>query len=144
MNANSSGFTLIELMIVVAVLAIIVVIAYPSYDAFVTRTRRAEAKRELLALATAQERYFTNCNAYAAALDGSQANCTGLGGGAATRTTENGYYLMSLAGGGGSYTLTATAQGPQARDTVCGNFTLTDTGAKTVSGTGTVEACWPR
>ena len=144
MKRNPRGFTMIELMIVVAVMALIVMIGYPSYEAFVTRTRRAEGKRELLALATAQERYFTNCNAYAAALDGSQANCTGLGGGAATRRSENGYYVVSLAGGGTSYTLTATAQGPQARDAVCGNFTLTDTGAKTVSGTGTVEDCWPR
>ena len=144
MKRNPRGFTLIELMIVVAVMAILVLIAYPSYDAFVTRTRRAEAKRELLALATAQERYFTNCNGYAAALDGSQANCTGLGTGAATRRSENGHYLVSLAGGGASYTLTATAQGVQAQDAICGNFTLTDTGTKTVSGTGTVEDCWPR
>ena len=144
MTRKTRGFTLIELMIVVAVRAVLVLVAYPSYESFLTRTRRAEAKRELLALATAQERYFTNCNAYAAALDGSQANCTGLGGGAATRTTENGYYLISLAGGGASYTLTATAQGAQVRDDVCGNYTLTDTGSKSVSGSGTVETCWPR
>lgn len=144
MNRKTRGFTLIELMIVIAVMAVLVAIAYPSYEAFVTRTRRAEAKRELLALATAQERYFTNCNAYAATLAGSQANCTGLGSGAATRTTENGHYEISLAGGGASYTLTATARGAQAQDALCGNFTLTDTGAKSVSGTGTVEDCWPR
>src|SRR5688572_16422624 len=136
MNRNPRGFTMIELMIVIAVLSILVLIAYPAYDSFVTRTRRSEAKRELLALATAQERYFTNCNAYAAALDGSQANCTGLGTGAATRTSENDHYLISLAGGGTTYTLTATARGAQAEDAICGNFTLTDTGA--------IEDCWPR
>jgi len=144
MNRNPRGFTMIELMIVIAVLSILVLIAYPAYDSFVTRTRRSEAKRELLALATAQERYFTNCNAYAAALDGSQANCTGLGGGTATRITENGHYEISLAGGGTAYALTATPRGVQANDSTCGNFTLTDTGAKSVSGSGTVDSCWPR
>ena len=60
-----NGFTLIELMIVVAIIAIIAAIAYPSYSNYVYRARRADAQEMLMRVAAAQERYYTNMNNYA-------------------------------------------------------------------------------
>ncbi|MGR8929056.1 MAG: type IV pilin protein [Gammaproteobacteria bacterium] len=66
---NMFGFTLIELMITVAIVAILAAIAYPSYTEYVMRGRRADAKAGLLSLQLAQEKYRTNCPRYAAGID---------------------------------------------------------------------------
>ena len=136
------GFTLIELMITVAVVAILAAVALPSYQEQVRRTHRADARQALMRLATAQERFYTNCNRYATALNGAQSTCSGLDAGAATIDSENGYYRISLAGDGSSYTLTATPQKGQVADTKCGNLSLTDTGAKGATGTLGAAECW--
>lgn len=134
------GFTLIELLIVVAIVGIILGIAIPSYNSYVLRTRRTEAAKELMALAAAEERFNTNCNAYTASLTGPQATCGGLG---LTRTTsENGYYNLSVVGTATTFTVTATPVGAQATDVKCMNLTLTNTGTKGVSGSGNAVKCW--
>lgn len=63
---RSKGFTLVELMIVVAIVGILTAIAYPSYSEYVLRGRRAEARTALLDLMQQQERYFTQNNSYLA------------------------------------------------------------------------------
>ncbi|MEH6455498.1 MAG: type IV pilin protein [Cocleimonas sp.] len=152
MNKNiQQGFTLIEVMIVVAILGIISAIAIPSYSEYVRKGKRTDAKVELLKLAQLQESYFVQNLSYAKDLT---TGAGGLGLGAAVKS-EQGEYTMSISSltpsactgiAGGiactEFTLTATANGSQANDK-CKNFTLTNTGVKGRSGTGeTVQKCW--
>ncbi len=136
------GFTLLELMTVLVIIVIIISIAYPSYVTQVLSTRRSEGQALLMRVAAQEERFFTNNNQYID--DVTAAPVAGLG--MAQDTSENGHYQVAaaIAGGGTSYTLTATPQGGQATDTLCANLTLTSAGAKGASGT-TVDAlrdCW--
>lgn len=135
------GFTLIELMITVAILAIIMAIAYPSYTRQVMKAHRGAGQSKLLEIMQAQERYFTTNNSYTADL-------TDLGYGAASAVpSDGGWYTIAAAACAGStlsqcVVLTATPQNSQTDDTTCGNLTLTSRGQKGVSGTGSVEECW--
>ncbi len=135
-RAINQGFTLIELMIVVAIVAILAAMAYPSYTNYVQRTRRADGKELLMRIASAQQRYYTNMNKYTNKITDSD----GLGMG---DTSENAFYKVeaTLGNEGQTYTLTATPQGVQATDK-CGKLTLTDTGYKDKSGNETNGKCW--
>jgi type IV pilus assembly protein PilE len=128
------GFTLVELMIVVAVVGILSVIAVPAYTQYVQRSRRADAKTALATDAQLMERYLTEHNAYAA-------NLTALG---APASSSNGYYTLTAVSprpGGTplSYLLTATPTGPQGSDP-CGSFTFDDQGNRGVSTS--TAGCW--
>jgi type IV pilus assembly protein PilE len=133
------GFTLIELMITVAIVAILTTLAYPSYLTHIKKTRRAEAKTALLDLATRQERYFSVNNIYA-----DTPIKLGFPGAAfpiPILVSTRSYYNMSVTVGTppSTYTVTATAQGDQATD-ACGNFTLNYLGQQSNS---TAEVgCW--
>jgi type IV pilus assembly protein PilE len=133
---GTNGFTLIELMITVAVIAIIAAIAYPSYQDQVRKSHRAEAKSELMQIAQNLERCYTANMSYI--------SCDAGGGVAFPKTTQNGRYVISINSPrtANTYTLTAAPQGPQVKDTKCANFTLTETGAKGITGTSTVQNCW--
>jgi len=149
-KCKQQGFTLIEVMIVVAILGIISAIAIPSYTEFVRKGKRTDAKVELLRIAQLQESYFVQNLSYA-----SSTTQLGLG---ATVDSEQDEYRITISdskdsGGGActglaadscsSYTILATAQGSQSSDTKCGNFTITNTGVKGRSGSGeTVKRCW--
>ncbi len=123
--SNIKGFTLIELMIVVAIVGILAAVVYPSYSEFVIRSNRAEAPQELVRIANLQEQLFVDSRAYT-----NDISKLGLGT-TATMTTESGNYVISSVVAGGTFTLTATAQGAQAKgDAACKEITLTDTGAK--------------
>ncbi len=132
MRGNNRGFTLIEMMIVVAIIAIIAAVAYPSYTNHVMRSRRADGKELLMRMAAAQERHYTNLNRYGSVAD------LGLG-----NTSDNRYYEVEVELGDGdqTYTLTAAPQGPQTTDK-CGDLTLTNTGFKDKSGDETNGKCW--
>ena len=141
------GFTLIELMVTVAVIAILSTIAYASYSAYVKRGYRSEAKSVLLQDATILERNFTTANRYD--------NTALAGNGTATSTqiiqqapvSGTAIYNVSVAFNTNpamDFTLTAqpVAGGPMANDE-CGSFTLTNTGQQNVVGaTATATDCW--
>lgn len=123
---KDKGFTLVELMLVVAIVGILATIAYPSYVQYVQKSRRAEARAALLGAAQALERYYTERNTYLGAVLGS--------GGIYPDTSEHGFYaLILVTPSATTYTLTATPQGAQAGD-ACGNLSINEQGIKSCTG----------
>lgn len=140
---KTAGFTLIEMMIVVAIIGILAAIAYPSYQEYVLRGNRSEGQALLNDAAARQERYFAQNNAYVTA----QANIARLGmrnTSGTTVTSDTGKYTLTISSpnNSGGYLLTATPQGTQAKDTKCGNLTLNAMGTRGVSGSTSVNDCW--
>lgn len=136
-SKTESGFTLVELVIVMAILAIIAAIVVPSYQKYVERARRVEGREMLQRIASAQERFYTNRNRYTNDMT------TNAGLNLATTTSEGGYYAVTIlvAADGQSYTLTATPQGTQTEDK-CANLTVNNVGARGYSGDDTNGKCW--
>ncbi|MGP0172022.1 type IV pilin protein [Pseudomonas sp. NCHU5208] len=138
MNRNK-GFTLIEMMIVVVVIGILAAIAYPSYQEYVRKSKRADAQAALMELSHFMERYYTANGKYTKSdgtgpdLPFSKAPKDG--------GSEN-YSLALSAVDAFSYTLTATAKNSMADDK-CGNLTLTSKGVKGNSKGDTAD-CWRR
>lgn len=136
-TVRTRGFSLLELMIVVGIVAILGAIAIPSYRRYVVRANRTDAQRALLDVAARQERVFYSKFKYT--------DLTGLG---APSTVGNGNYTLSVVASSSStaYVATATAAGTQRRDDkACQSLTLTNTGAQ--GSTGTVAndpSCWAR
>lgn len=137
MKRLSKGFTLIEMMIVVAIIGILAAIAYPSYDEYVKRGNRTEGQAFLNDVATRQERYFSQNNAYVTAI----ADITKLGLSSPARSTTTKYTLaVAKVAEDGGYTLTATNQ---FNDAKCLTLTLNAIGEKGSTGSrSTNNDCW--
>ncbi|MGB5251968.1 MAG: type IV pilin protein [Sedimenticolaceae bacterium] len=139
MTKRQKGLTLIELMVVVAVLAILSAVAYPLYTNQVQKSRRADAKTALQTIALAQERFFTINGEYAGNLSTLQVSPDIQGG-----ASDEGYYTITLTLAGADneqFTVTAAAGGPQAADTDCAQFTINHQGVKTATDGGSTN-CW--
>jgi len=151
MKKKNRGFTLIELMITIVIISILASIALPSYNEYVARARRSDAKATLLEGAQFMERIYTERGAYNKDSTGTVKTAlvdigfpTFLT--SAPRSGSSTYYSITLSGNlaAESFTLQATPTGAQANDR-CGTLTLSNTGTKNVSGaTLTVSECWDR
>lgn len=139
---RSSGFTMIELMVVLAIMAIITVVAFPSYQQSMRKTRRADAVSAALAVQVAQERFRANCPLYAQNL-GTANNCATSTADAPSES-EQGFYDLTIAATptGNAYTIVATAKGAQAADTGCTTMQIAFSGGS-ANGTRTPAICWP-
>lgn len=146
MKNRTAGFSLMELLIVVTIAGILAAIAYPSYMSHVRKSRRAEATIALESLAQAQERFYAQFRTYTAVVvapDPCAGAACGLG--QADNSTENDYYALSADGNATTYSVTATATGPQLDDTICRTLTINNAGTKSAtnaSGGDSSDTCW--
>lgn len=140
---KQTGFTLIELMIVVAIVGILAAIAYPSYMEHIRKGNRADAEASLMQLSQFMERYYTGTGRYSKTAGG-----TDMPDNPAPPFPTGTPYTFSITvnSAGTSYTATATPNSPgvMANDK-CGNLTLTNTGLKGQTGQNVTTAdCWRR
>ena len=126
------GFTLVELLISVAIVGILAAVAYPSYTDFVMRSNRAEAQRELLRYANLQEQLFVDSRSYAA-------DMKGLGESTVTIKTESKNYVIKVQDQTATtFTLRAIGKKTQVNDSGCVRLNINHLGTKTP------EACWEK
>ncbi|QET03794.1 MULTISPECIES: type IV pilin protein [Cupriavidus] len=139
---GARGFTLVELMITVMIIGVLATIAIPSYQQYVQRARRTEAKSAMLRLMGTLERYYTvNMSYTLSPLTLNYPNCgnntTGSG-----DTCEASTYLITLAAIGDLNTGVMLSASPKQPDALCGTLTLNTKNQKTSSGTGSQQDCW--
>ncbi len=137
-SARASGFTLIELMIVLAVVGILLGIAVPAYNDYVIRANRSEGKNFMARVQAAQERFFTNNSVYSNSMAGGGA--AGLG--FANDISPDGRFVVGIAltQGGRGYQLTMQPTGGYV-DHLCQSLTVDHLGNKTATGPGAAD-CW--
>ena len=147
----AGGFTLIELMVVVAIATILFSIAIPSYMTYIRQSRRTEAKTAVLDLAGREERFLsTNPTAYTDVP--ANLGYTGFGAG---NPVGSGYYYLTVCSpatvacapnppAAPSYSIMATpvAAQSQANDAQCTSFSVDSTGQQFATGTGGTAYCW--
>ena len=138
-HTTEQGFTLIELMIVLVVMAVLTVIAVPAYNAQIMGSRRDEGNTFLLQAAVKQEQFYLDNSVYTA-------DMTDLGYALSPALSSEGFYEITaiIANAGQTFAFTATRKGAQVSDTNCGNLTLNNFGVKWGTGTDPDPGknCW--
>lgn len=141
----SHGFSLLELMITVAILGIITTIAYPSYQEHVRATRRADATASLMMLASALERHYSSQFSYQGSFTGSLPASPLLDTPVISpaNSSNPAYQLLITAASTASYSIIAQRTGLQSSDQ-CGDFTLNQAGIRGLINASdkTVDECW--
>jgi type IV pilus assembly protein PilE len=131
----SGGFTLMELMVTVAIVGILAAVALPSYTSYIVKANRSAAASFLLQLANKEEQYLLDARQYT----GTVTDLLAI----PSEVSKNYSVSITPETAPPRYTITATPTGSQAtRDTKCGNLTLKQDGTKGISGTGAVADCW--
>jgi type IV pilus assembly protein PilE len=143
---SSRGFTLLELLITIAIVAILASIATAAYTSQVQKSRRTDARSALLDLAGREEKLFSTTNAYSDLPSDLGYAAVGV---PWPITVGSGYYQVTVfapdpnqGGVAGTYLITANAIGLQAGDTTCTSLSVNQLGAQTSQGTGTAATCW--
>ena len=130
---KKNGFTLIEMMIAVAIAGILAAVAYPIYSQFVYKGTRAEAMSALLDIANRQEQHYADNHEYTNDLQRLRV----------ATTTEKGMYAIQVVSDGSSFTGTATPNDtPATKDKECTSFSINDLGQKLATGTIDSSECW--
>lgn len=131
-NIQTNGFSLFEILIAFAIIAILSTIAIPTYQRHLTRAHRADAEISLARLAIALEQHYTINNTY------KNATLETL------RISHPKYYHIELTTLSESdFTISAQPESYQAKkDSECGTLTLNSLGEKKISGSGTINDCW--
>ncbi|MCR6740642.1 type IV pilin protein [Aeromonas dhakensis] len=134
MTVWTRGFSLIELMVVVVIVAILGAIAYPSYQHYLLSSHRVEGQRLLLDAANRQENYFTDFGRYA-----SSAAALNL-----SETSPSGYYHFVISAGTTTYSMSATASGAQGNDSDCVVLGIDQDGVRSSLkyGGSASSGCW--
>ena len=136
---NMKGFTLIEVMVVVAIIGILTAVAYPSYLNQILKTKRATANTSILECASILERRFTLGNSYGADADAATAACANV---------DNDDYALTVTvgnvqnGRSNEFDITATPGASLDRDLDCRTLTYSHLGVKGSTGTGGNVVCW--
>jgi type IV pilus assembly protein PilE len=132
------GFTLLELMIVVVIIASLAAVAIPTYGRYAFRAHRADGQELLLRIATAQERQYATANAYGSLTEVGFSD---------PAISEKGFYSVTVVASSSSqaFVATATPVGGQAND-VCGPLTINNAGVKTPgpasASSNSNGSCW--
>ena len=142
--AAQDGFTLVELMVTVAIVAILATIAAETYSSQVRQSRRTDARSAIMDMAGREEKLFSTTNAYSNV----PANLGYVG--AFPLTIGSGYYQINVVvpdpaqgvATATTYLITATPIGSQATDTQCASLSVNQLGVQTFTGTGTQQTCW--
>jgi type IV pilus assembly protein PilE len=147
MKKRNLGFSLIELMVVVAIVGVLATFAFGSYDSYVTRTNRAIGKSFLSQVASKQEQYFADNKQYADDMKALGYAYEKFGvdnrSNVLDPSDSTAIYVMTLTNtdGNRTYTVEAVPTNAQAgKDSECGTLSITQAGTKGVSGSGT--SCW--
>ncbi|TXH94674.1 MAG: type IV pilin protein [Rheinheimera sp.] len=140
MQSEQRGFSLMELMVAVAVAGILLAVAVPSYQNYLNGNRRAVAGACLVELSQFMERVYTTSMVY------------NLNNGVATalpattcQQTLNATYTFDLSVAAQSYTISAAPKGAQSGDTACGTLTINEAGVRSAAGDSTpdqIKKCW--
>lgn len=145
-SSHDSGFSLIELLITLVIIGLISMVAYPSYQSSVLRTRRADGIAAALAVQVAQEKFRSSCPYYAQSLG--TANTCGADAPSSTvqasSTSPEGYYTISIVASsatGNAYTINAAPTGIQADDTDCAPMRIAFS-TSNPNGLKTPADCW--
>ena len=134
MRKKIHAFSLVEMMIVVAIIGIVGAMAYPSYTSYFLHQRRLAAKTALFQLASALENYFNVHESY------QRASLETLG--LPAQVASNQYLLQIQSLSDTGYVIAAQPVNAQQADTLCGTLSLTSTGEKHSAGSGELGDCW--
>ena len=140
------GFTLIELMVAVFIVALLLTLALPGYQRQLRNTRRSLASAELLQVTMRQEQYFLDHKKYAQTLTDldylTSPYAIDAAGNAVSMMAGDRIYLINLTLQTNGYTLDATPQLSQAGDHLCGTLSLDSIGVRRATGASAVKDCW--